>query len=97
MVEVFFSRTDLGVPRTAGIVNLPELISNEKDPILLTTLQIPPGVPRNDRSGGTHRDVKVEDCRGLFISSLDTLCMNDGTNSMSCDLSKRTGSSGKAC
>jgi hypothetical protein len=30
-------RTDLGIPRVTGIINIPELICNEKDPILVAT------------------------------------------------------------
>jgi len=48
--------------------------------------------------GGTYQEVQVEDCRvGLFISSFDTTRTNEGTDSTSCDLSKHTESSGRAC
>lgn len=53
--------------------------------------RVPSGIIRNGRPGGGapgYKDSRLR--RGSFIRSLDTTCMDDGTNSTSCDLSKRT-------
>ena len=63
-------QTDLGIPRTAGVINNPELVSSEEDPILSTAWGVSSGVLRNDRSGGTHKDVKIGDCCVFRISAL---------------------------
>ena len=97
-VRVSLSRTDLGVPRATGIINLPKLVSSGKDPILSITYQVRTG----DSTGRvTQRDApECKDRRlsyGLFVSSLDTPCTNNETDSTSCDLSKCTEPSRKTC
>jgi hypothetical protein len=40
-------RTDLGIIPVAGIINLPELVHDEKDPILRITSRLSSDIPRN--------------------------------------------------
>ena len=42
-----FSRTDLGIPRVTYVINLPELVYDEKDPILWITQRVAIRDPRN--------------------------------------------------
>jgi len=44
---VFLSRTDLGLPGATQIIDLPELVPNEKDPVLSITRPAPSGMLLN--------------------------------------------------
>ena len=92
MGEASFSGTDLGMFRACNM-NRPELISNEKDPVLYRTVSSIGCSPKRPISRNTPGYKGRILSRDSFISSLDTLYTNDGTNSMFYDFSKRTESS----
>ena len=44
--KLFLSRTDLRLPGATQKIDLPELVPNEKDPVLSITWRAPSGIPR---------------------------------------------------
>ena len=89
---LLFSRTDLGILGATYVIDLPELVYDEKDPILYRSDSM--SVIRDPETTDLEHAPRCKGRRllgGLFVSSLDTYCMDDGTHSTSCDLSKRTG------
>ena len=91
-VGTFFSCTDLRTLRACN-VDPPELVGDEKGSVLSEASSINGSTPKRlilrDILGYKGRKLSHDS----FISSLDAICTNDGTNSMFCDLSKRTESS----
>ena len=68
-VEAYCFRTDLGFPRATQVIKLDELIPCEKDPILSSGTSSIRNSPKR-LIGGTHRDVKIRDCRAVCTSGL---------------------------
>ena len=59
-------QTDLGIPRTTRVINLPELIPNEKDPVLTVVERVLSRTLRKGRSEDT------PGCKGTRLSRVFT-------------------------